>query len=295
MTTSTLVIANMSRLNAFRGLGHKSSSQYPQQRYFSSFIEISNNLRSNDASSHQTATIKFNIDSKHILKWYSCGPTVYDSSHLGHARSYVCTDIIRRIFQSYFNIPVDFALGITDIDDKIIDKSRNISTASNSAMNRMLEVARKYEDDFFDDMDKLNVLRPNAVLRVTDHIDEIINYIKGIESAGCAYIAEDGVYFDITTFTSQHNHVYGKLDCAIPPITEEQQTKSGKRSPRDFALWKFSKPDEPQWSSPWGLGRPGWHIECSAMTNSYFGQTFDIHSGGVDLKFPHHTNEIAQW
>lgn len=280
----------------YRRLPYIKHSKYSQDRFNSSFIRISNSLRFDTSSTHETSN-KFNIDSKDVLKWYSCGPTVYDTSHLGHARCYVCTDIIRRVFQSYFNIPVNFALGITDIDDKIIEKAKNISSNSINMMDRMREVSAKYEADFFKDMDSLNILRPNAILRVTDHMNEIITYIEGIEKAGYAYRAEDGVYFGINSFT-RNNHIYGKLDCVIPPSTEEplhNNSKSFKQNPRDFALWKFSKPQEPEWMSPWGLGRPGWHIECSAMTNAYFGDTFDIHSGGIDLKFPHHTNEIAQW
>jgi cysteinyl-tRNA synthetase len=230
------------------------------------------------------------------LTWYSCGPTVYDVAHLGHARTYVCQDIIRRILVDYFRIDAVFAMGITDIDDKIIDKAKSEGLIH---WEQMQGFARVLEQSFFADMDRLGVARPDVVLRVTEHIDAIIAYVQGIEQKGHAYQTPDGVYFDMNSFKASSGH-YGKLS-SLPPQDETQEAtstiigKSEKRNPRDFVLWKSAKPGEPSWASPWGPGRPGWHIECSAMTHSYFGERLDVHSGGVDLKFPHHTNEIAQW
>lgn len=244
------------------------------------------------------------LSNSRAITWYSCGPTVYDVAHLGHARTYVCTDIIRRSLL-YLGYEVNFAMGVTDIDDKIIQKAKLLINScdqvdvSNKIQQSYLEIARKYEFEFFEDMRALNVLHPDAMLRVSEHIDDIIHYIEKIESNGYAYQIADGLYFDYEAF--QKKYEYGKLG-NIPPISSCTNDnvevnvigKLNKRNARDFVLWKTSKPDEPSWPSPWGEGRPGWHIECSAMTNSYFGSILDIHSGGIDLKFPHHTNEIAQ-
>ena len=244
------------------------------------------------------------------ISWYSCGPTVYDAAHIGHARTYVCSDIIRRVIEDIFGKEVDYAIGVTDIDDKIINRGFENGLQTWSQMETMV---RRLEDDFFRDLDELNVQRPNAVLRVTEHIDDIIRYIEQIQRAGKAYTTPDGVYFDVSS--SGDGYMYfrerGLPDMSsVPsspnssganPLDEQSDADNAviiggyKRDPRDFALWKTAKNEtEPCWDSPWGAGRPGWHIECSAVTHSYFGTELDIHSGGVDLKFPHHTNEIAQ-
>ncbi|KAG5898502.1 hypothetical protein JTB14_015506 [Gonioctena quinquepunctata] len=329
------------------------------------------------------------------VNWYSCGPTVYDASHMGHARSYITFDILRRVLSDYFGYDVFYVMNITDIDDKIIKRARQnylfeeysskerslesvlddskqaleslSSKITNSldpdkkqmyqtALERLtksveeLELAvksgdssrveetkqkfigeskdqlgdwldqqygstvkdnaifsvlpRYWEEAFHTDMDALNVLRPNVLTRVSEYIPEIISYIEKIIENGLAYEANDSVYFDVATFDKKEKHHYAKL---VPEAygdtnslqegegdltTAEQRTE--KRSPNDFALWKKSKQGEPAWESPWGLGRPGWHIECSAMASEIFGPTLDIHTGGVDLKFPHHDNEIAQ-
>eukprot|EP01032_Pedospumella_encystans_P027830 gene27830-31440_t len=262
------------------------------------------------------ASSKTTFSSGTSLTWYSCGPTVYDSSHMGHARTYVCTDIIRRVMVDYFNIRMNYAMGITDIDDKIIKKGRESGLHT---WNEMQAMVRSLEDDFFRDMDSLNVLRPDTVLRVTEHIPEIIAYITRLIDLKSAYVTTDGVYFDFSSLKNE----YDKFGGAHPGSEEDENVPGGegafqssvqlhsKRNAKDFALWKLLKPvtdstgdgveisterrsKECVWDSPWGLGRPGWHIECSAMTHSLFGDKIDIHSGGVDLKFPHHTNEIAQ-
>lgn len=226
---------------------------------------------------------------------------------------------------NYLNVNLNYAMGITDIDDKIIDKGRSVQLRTWPEMQQMV---RGLEDDFFYDMDRLNVLRPDTVLRVTEHIPEIISYISRLVELKNAYVAADGVYFDFSSLTN----TYDKFGCAHPGSSEadvaavdndsgtpidpnidnsayQASTKHHKRNAKDFALWKLHRgsPDGKEnnnntgaqqactWDSPWGPGRPGWHIECSAMTHSLFGPHIDIHSGGVDLKFPHHTNEIAQW
>ena len=231
---------------------------------------------------------------------------MYDAAHIGHARTYINTDIIRRIITDYFQYNVVFAMGITDIDDKIINKAADLGLYDWEGCKT---IVRPLEDDFFSELDALNVQRTHAVLRVSEHVEEIVAYIEKIMEEQKAYVTSDGVYFDVES----HSDSYGKLGIggkktdvegmsdaeeellsADPEVTGVNN-KNDKRSPKDFALWKFSKSsNEPSWDSPWGAGRPGWHIECSAMTHALFGPKVDIHSGGVDLKFPHHTNEIAQ-
>uniref|UniRef100_A0A8C0R4V2 cysteine--tRNA ligase n=1 Tax=Canis lupus dingo TaxID=286419 RepID=A0A8C0R4V2_CANLU len=205
--------------------------------------------------------------------WYSCGPTVYDHAHLGHACSYVRFDIIRRILTRVFGYNVIMVMGITDVDDKIIHRASemNMSPAS---------LANLYEEEFKQDMAALKVLPPTVYVRVTETIPQIISFIEGIIANGHAYsTAQGNVYFDLQS----RGDKYGKL-----------VVDSDKRHASDFALWKAAKPQEVFWASPWGKGRPGWHIECSTISSLVFGSQLDIHSGGVDLAFPHHENEIAQ-
>ncbi|KAK2908897.1 hypothetical protein Q8A67_004734 [Cirrhinus molitorella] len=217
-----------------------------------------------------------------IATWYSCGPTVYDHAHLGHACSYVRFDILQRILSRLFEINVIHVMVITDIDDKIIQRSleQNISPTV---------LARMYEEEFKRDMQALQVLPPAVYMRVTDNIPQIVAFIERIIGNGHAYVTSQGsVYFD----TQSIGNRYGKL-VNLGGIDGEVEARD-KRDPRDFALWKASKPHEPYWKSPWGQGRPGWHIECSTIASSVFGSQLDIHSGGIDLAFPHHENEIAQ-
>ncbi|KAJ8351501.1 hypothetical protein SKAU_G00229770 [Synaphobranchus kaupii] len=214
--------------------------------------------------------------------WYSCGPTVYDHAHLGHACSYVRFDIIQRILSRVFGINVIHVMVITDIDDKIIKRSlqENISPTV---------LAQMYEEEFKNDMLALKVHPPSVYMRVTENIPQIIAFVQGIIRNGHAYATNRGnVYFDVRSIGNR----YGKLRDSAGAVGEAED--SDKKDPRDFTLWKGSKPREPHWESPWGRGRPGWHIECSTIASSVFGSQLDIHSGGIDLAFPHHENEIAQ-
>ena len=238
----------------------------------------------------------FTKNGDRTINWYMCGPTVYDAAHLGHARTYLTFDIIRRILSNYFHYDVNLCMNITDIDDKIIQRA-------NKENQKFSEFARYWEDQFFKDMRSLNVMYPNYITRVSEYIPEIIKFIEVIIQKGYAYENNGSVYFDIEQY-KKGNHMYAKL---VPQDKnqnlEELQEAEGalsknntedKKNKGDFALWKKSKKDEPFWDSPWGQGRPGWHIECSVMSSSVFGDSLDIHSGGIDLKFPHHDNEIAQ-
>ncbi|RWS10176.1 cysteine--tRNA ligase: cytoplasmic-like protein [Dinothrombium tinctorium] len=322
------------------------------------------------------------VSGKRVL-WYNCGPTVYDSAHMGHARSYITFDIIRRVLRDYFKYDLFYAMNITDIDDKIIKRARqqflfakyceehkNVDNSTikcdilkaidhyknklnaetdedkKKMMIRLLEnvenygnnieicslkkiesvlsewldsieghdvndisvfesLPRKHENEFYEDMTALNVLAPDVVTRVSEYVPEIIEYIKKICENGYAYESKGSVYFDTVTFSTNPKHQYAKLvpeavgdraalDEGEGVLSVSESKLAEKRHPNDFALWKASKPGEPFWESPWGKGRPGWHIECSVMASAVLGKTLDIHSGGYDLKFPHHDNEIAQ-
>lgn len=350
------------------------------------------------------------------VSWYACGPTVYDHSHLGHARNYVSTDIIRRIMRDYFGFKVRFVMNITDVDDKIILKARrhklleleklkpyteselvklaaiafnsyalvnlpdiikfdeseeltienfnsrrdnvygrvlaggslggdgnpgdieakikmhlaNLTSASDAIKKKKIfggadevllpyldtlykdsidgkdhgiftKVTKYWEEQFMTDMDALNVLRPDFITRVTEFVPQIVSFVEQIIKKGFAYETDGSVYFDITAFEKAGNR-YAKLrpesrnDKALQEEAEGTLSKNlgGKRNTGDFALWKKSKAGEPVWPSPWSEGRPGWHIECSVMASYILGSQMDIHSGGIDLAFPHHDNELAQ-
>jgi len=319
------------------------------------------------------------------IHWYSCGPTVYDKSHMGHARSYVSFDIIRKILKGYFGYNVFLQMNITDIDDKIIRRARqnhlfdnwkkaspqkddivdlatkgierfqskhdkeedadkkkmyadhltkaraalgafespeavfdacvdsmsdhlDAEKGSTVTDNSIFETLPRYwEGKYFEDMAALNIEEPDCLTRVSEYVPEIVAFVEKIIENGYAYESNGSVYFAVADYDAKKNHYYAKLvpeavgnkDAIAAGIAEgegalAENTTSEKRSDSDFALWKASKPGEPAWESPWGMGRPGWHIECSAMASDVMGKTMDIHSGGVDLKFPHHDNEIAQ-
>jgi cysteinyl-tRNA synthetase len=218
------------------------------------------------------------------VRMYVCGMTPKYHPHVGHARVFVSADILRRYLQ-YKGYEVVHVQNFTDVDDKIIARAKvdGITPA---------EAAQRYSDSYFEVMDRLNVLRAHQYPTVTGSMDAIIDYVKGLIERGHAYEADGDVYFAVSTFEA-----YGQL----ARRTEEGQLQgvrveleAGKRDPRDFALWKRAKPEEPAWPSPWGDGRPGWHIECSAMVRETLGDQIDIHGGGRDLIFPHHENELAQ-
>ncbi|KAG0231526.1 hypothetical protein BGW42_000171 [Actinomortierella wolfii] len=348
------------------------------------------------------------------VTWYACGPTVYDATHIGHARNYVTLDILHRVIEDYFGYNVLFVENVTDIDDKIIKRARqnylfnnykaatttvtpeaiakaeeawklyadselkaidataaeqwatfaakvtsdaayksSIATAhpkfpmhfsalseaydaieaakkspsttdaaafceaNKTTLSNLLDkelshtvsdpkifrdLAAYWEGEFFKDMDTLGVRRPDILTRVSEYVPEIVNFVQGIINNGFAYEAEGSVYFDVASFDGKNGNFYAKLcpwSKGDASLMEESEGSlgiklSGKKSSMDFALWKASKPGEPAWDSPWGPGRPGWHIECSVMASEVLGSTMDLHSGGIDLAFPHHDNEIAQ-
>ena len=216
---------------------------------------------------------------------YICGPTVYDYIHIGNMRSFVAFDVIIRYLR-YLGYDVKHVQNVTDVDDKMIKRAQKEGTT-------IKEIAKKYEKIYFDDMKAYNNQLPDINPRATEHIADIISLTKKIVENGYGYVKSGNVYFSIAKFKD-----YGKLSGVsinqLKAGARVEQDNYDKEHPRDFALWKASKPGEPSWDSPWGNGRPGWHIECSAMSMKYLGETFDIHGGGKDLKFPHHENEIAQ-
>lgn len=361
---------------------------------------------------HNSITDDLNLFTPRLnrtVTWYTCGPTVYDSNHMGHARAYLTFDILRRIMEDYFNYDLFYQMNITDVDDKIILRARQnklvsdyskkvheqndlaaveayIQTAMTSMRQKLekkiaelkeplptgtpskqiekreeflkeaqfkerqfaeIELAvknvlgkedksieelivasrdalaaqldkdhgstvtdhkifedhaRKYEREFFEDMAALGVREPDVVTRVTEYVPQIVEYIQGIVDNGCAYESNGSVYFNTNDFKSK-GYDYRKLKPGVNTTAEEMAEGEGalagggdteKQHPNDFALWKSSKPGEPSWESPWGPGRPGWHIECSVMASDVIGENIDIHGGGVDLMFPHHDNEMAQ-
>ncbi|XP_073321025.1 cysteine--tRNA ligase, cytoplasmic isoform X1 [Pagrus major] len=331
------------------------------------------------------------------VTWYCCGPTVYDASHMGHARSYISFDILRRILRDYFKYDVLYCMNITDIDDKIIKRARQnflleqykekkpqpaqiledvlstrepfqayLASTTDPDKRQMLErldaavtaalqplqaamegkaaaevvqplaqvllenskdllsewldkqfgsevtensifstLPNYWEGEYHKDMDALNVLPPDVLTRVSEYVPEIVDFVKKIVANGYGYESNGSVYFNTSKFDGNSQHSYAKL---VPEAVGDQKALqegegdlsisadrlSEKKSPNDFALWKASKPGEPSWDSPWGKGRPGWHIECSAMAGSVLGESMDIHGGGFDLRFPHHDNELAQ-
>ncbi len=218
------------------------------------------------------------------VNMYVCGPTVYDYFHIGNARSFINSDFIRKYLE-YKGYKVKFVMNLTDIDDKIIKKSNEEKIDSK-------EVAEKYIKAFFEDIEKLNVKRADVYPKATDHMNEITGMIKELEQKGFAYNVNGNVFYDVAKF-KEYGKLSGKKIDELEVVSRIEINEE-KKSPLDFALWKKAKVKEPFWESPWGKGRPGWHIECSAMSCKHLGETFDIHAGGNDLIFPHHENEVAQ-
>lgn len=218
------------------------------------------------------------------VKMYSCGPTVYNYFHIGNARPFIIFDTLRRYLE-YSGYKVKFVQNFTDIDDKMINKANELGIT-------VRELADKYIAEYFKDAEGLGIHRATVHPRATENIDAIIEIISKLVESGYAYNVDGDVYYSTKKFSE-----YGKL--SHQPLEELESgaridVSEDKRDPMDFALWKKQKPGEPAWESPWGMGRPGWHIECSAMANKYLDKSIDIHSGGQDLIFPHHENEIAQ-
>lgn len=225
-----------------------------------------------------------------VVKMYVCGITAYDDCHLGHARAYVTFDVIARVLK-YAGYEVKYIRNVTDIDDKIIKRCRE-KGFSGGIKEAAAELSAFYHGRFLEDMDRLNCARPDAEPQATAHINEIIRIVSVLLAKGHAYEADGDIVFDVRSFQS-----YGALSKRrLDDMRAGSRVAVGghKRDPLDFVLWKHSKEGEPSWESPWGPGRPGWHIECSAMSSSMLGETFDIHGGGEDLIFPHHENERAQ-
>ncbi|WP_143318488.1 cysteine--tRNA ligase [Clostridium sp. HBUAS56017] len=218
------------------------------------------------------------------VKMYVCGPTVYNFFHIGNGRTFIVFDTIRRYLE-YRGYKVDFIQNFTDIDDKMINKANDENTS-------VKEVGDRYIGEYYKDADALNIERATVNPRATDYIDEIIKFVSDLIEKGYAYEVDGDVYFSTKKFES-----YGKLsgqNLDELQVGTRISVDDRKRDPMDFAIWKAQKPGEPAWDSPWGMGRPGWHIECSCMAKKILGDTIDIHAGGMDLSFPHHENEIAQ-
>jgi cysteinyl-tRNA synthetase len=218
------------------------------------------------------------------VNMYACGVTVYDYSHLGHARGAVVFDVIQRYFRRR-GFRVKYVRNFTDVDDKIINRAREEGVSA-------AEVAQKYIDAYQEDMGRLGVARADVEPRATEHIKEMIEIIRGLVEKGHAYVMQGDVYFRVKSFPDYGKLSKRNLDDMLAGARVEVDER--KEYALDFALWKASKPGEPAWDSPWGPGRPGWHIECTAMGFKHLGETFDVHAGGKDLVFPHHENEIAQ-
>ena len=244
---------------------------------------------------YNTATRKvedFHPIEKNKVGMYVCGLTVYNDMHLGHARTYIAFDVIRRWLE-YLGYDVNFVQNHTDIDDKIINRANEEKVSSN-------DLANKYIDRTTEDLESLQVRPPTHMPKATDFIPEMIEIISDLIDKSHAYVTEPApgalapdVYFDVISASENFGTLTGQkiedMEAGVRVAVD-----SRKRHPSDFVLWKGTKPDEPSWDSPWGLGRPGWHIECSAMSLSHLGEHFDIHGGGIDLRFPHHESEILQ-
>jgi cysteinyl-tRNA synthetase len=218
-----------------------------------------------------------------VVTMYVCGITTYDESHIGHAMTYIIFDVIKRYLR-FKGYKVKYVQNFTDIDDKIIERANQVGMPP-------LELANKYVDKYFADMDALNIERADIYPRATEEIPKIIEIIQSLLAKGYAYESEGSVYFRVRKFPDYGRLSHRNLAEMIPKVSDYE---GNKEYLLDFALWKASKPGEPFWESPWGRGRPGWHIECTAMALKYLGDSIDIHGGGQDLVFPHHENEIAQ-
>lgn len=216
---------------------------------------------------------------------YVCGVTIYDYCHIGHGRTFVAFDTVARYLR-FSGYDLNFIRNITDVDDKIINRANENGETCD-------QLTERFTQAMHDDFDALNMIRPDIEPRVTEHMDDVIEMIQTLVAKGHAYVAESGdVLFSVSSFPD-----YGQLsgqNLEMLQAGSRVEVEESKNDPLDFVLWKMAKPGEPAWASPWGEGRPGWHIECSAMNKKHLGEVFDIHGGGSDLSFPHHENEIAQ-
>ncbi len=229
------------------------------------------------------SNVEQELDTSKKVRIYLCGVTVYDESHIGHARTIIVFDVLRRYLENK-RISIDFIQNFTDVDDKIINKAQEENTTAD-------KISAKYIENYFSDFDGLNVKHATNYPKATEHIEDIIKFIEKLIEKQIVYTSKNGVYFSVSKFPE-----YGKLSKKKIDELESGariEVDEAKNSPLDFAVWKFSDV-EPVWDSPCGKGRPGWHIECSVMSLKYLGENFDIHGGGRDLIFPHHENEIAQ-
>jgi cysteinyl-tRNA synthetase len=222
---------------------------------------------------------------KDEVKIYTCGPTVYHYVHIGNFRTFIFQDILRR-YLNYKGYRITHVMNITDVEDKIIASARKQGLS-------IADYTRKYEEAFFEDMDALRIQRPEIMPRATEHIEEMVELVSRLRDKGLTYEREGSTYFRINNF-DKYGHLSGVQVDEESSFGQVDEDEYSKENPRDFVLWKGHKDEEDFWASPFGEGRPGWHLECSAMSMKYLGETFDIHCGGVDLVFPHHENEIAQ-
>lgn len=239
--------------------------------------------------------VPFIVRNANCVTWYTCGPTVYDDAHIGHAVCYMKCDIIQRILRNHFKLNLVTAMNITDIDDKLIARSQTVNLS-------VEELANNYEHTFWQDIDALNIQRADIIVRVTESMPQIIAFIEKLLAQNVAYVASDGsVYFANSRTNGKLQNLESSTTNAEPKPSVNSSTI--RKSVADFALWKAAKPGEPKWDVPWRyahdpnvstVGRPGWHTECAAMASHLFGNTIDIHAGGIDLKFPHHENEESQ-
>jgi cysteinyl-tRNA synthetase len=231
------------------------------------------------------------------VSMYNCGPTVYNYAHIGNLRSYVFADVLRRAFE-YNGLAVTQIINLTDVGHLTGDRDEGEDKMEKGALREgktAKDISEFYTKAFFEDLAKLNIEKADRYPKATEHIEEQISLIKKLEEKGFAYVLEDGVYFDTAKFPKYGD--LAQLDLVGQKEGARVEANTEKRNPADFTLWKFSKPEEKrqqEWPSPWGTGFPGWHIECSAMSMKYLGETFDIHTGGIDHIPVHHTNEIAQ-
>src|SRR6478735_9509343 len=221
------------------------------------------------------------------VSMYVCGPTVYDVPHVGHGRTALVYDVVRRYLEWRGNV-VTFVGNVTNVEDKIIARAAAEGTSER-------ELADRYEQAYWDELARLGVRKPDEVPRATEFIEPMVELIRELVEGGHAYVIEgEGVYFSVSSYAHYGELSGRRLDDLLENAGARVEIDEQKRSPVDFALWKAAKPGEPDWDSPWGRGRPGWHIECSAMSLSILGEGFDLHGGGDDLVFPHHENERAQ-